>query len=187
MQQPWQAYGIAGFRFARFDEALLFISDPSETIIDNDPDEYRIDVSTKNRLYGFQLGGAGERRLTNRLSMRLSAKAGLFANSTTISYFEGGTAGPAVINNGPNIGRALYVNEDETNLAMLGELGLGLNYRVGCNWRLGAEYRVLAINQVALPTDQIYHDTRGIQDVQQIDRDGSVLLHGGVVRIERCF
>jgi hypothetical protein len=111
----------------------------------------------------------------------------VFGNSHSIDYFEGGTAGAAVINNGPNLGRMLRAHENDNTLAVLAELNAGIAYRMGCNWRLAADYRVLGVSGIALPTDQLYHDTRGIQDIQEIDNQGTVILHGVSMRAERCF
>ncbi|MBX3432589.1 MAG: BBP7 family outer membrane beta-barrel protein [Pirellulales bacterium] len=184
---PWQFTSLVGFRFFKFRESLLFVSDPNDTMITGDPDEYRIDVRTDNQLYGFQLGGIAERCCTPRLSLRLISKAGLFGNHATLDYFEGGSAGAAVINNGPNAGQMMRVNASDDDLAFLGELGVGFAYRVGCRWRVGADYRVIGVTGLALPTDQIYFDTRGINDVRAIDNDGSLLLHGAFVHAEYCF
>ncbi|WP_425396464.1 BBP7 family outer membrane beta-barrel protein [Aeoliella sp.] len=184
---PWRFQSVAGFRYFKFKETLGFVSDPSETIIDGDADEYRIDIRTDNQLIGFQLGGITERCIGQRWTVRLIGKAGLYNNHITMNYFEGGSAGAAVINNGPNAGQAMVVNTSTNDLAFLGEFGAGVACRVGSRWRLGADYRVVGATGLALPTDQIYFDTRGINDVRVIDSNGSLLLHGAFVRAERSF
>ena len=184
---PWRFQSLMGFRFFKFKESLLFVADPSETIIDGDVDEYNINIRTDNQLYGFQLGGITERCIGSRWTVRLLTKAGIYNNHASLNYFEGGSAGAATINNGPNAGQMMRVNTSENDLAFLGELGVGATCRVGCRWRLGADYRVIGATGLALPTDQIYFDTRGINDVRVIDNDGSLLLHGAFVRAERCF
>lgn len=184
---PWSHSGLWGFRYVNFSEDMLFVSDPSETIIDNDADEYRIDVETDNQMFGFQLGGISERAISCNLSLRFGARVGIYGNRISMDYFEGGAAGAAVINNGPNNGRMLRVNGSKNDVATIGEFSLGLSYRVGRCWRVGADYRVLGVSGVALPSDQLFSDTRGIQDIEEIDSNGSVILHGAVVRIERSF
>jgi hypothetical protein len=184
----WAHRSLCGFRFLQFSEDMLFVSDPSETIIDGDADEYRVQVDTDNRLYGFQLGSLTDYTPHNgRLTFTFSAKAGLYGNDISMSYFEGGSAGAATINNGPYSGRQVRVNANKTDVAMLGELSMGAMYRVGCNWALGADYRVIGVAGVALPTDQLYHDTRGINDVEQIDSNGNLILHGVFFNATRLF
>jgi hypothetical protein len=46
---------------------------------------------------------------------------------------------------------------------------------------------VLGVSGVALPTNQIYHDLRGTNDVQLLNTNGSLLLHGVFVGAERVF
>ncbi|QDU59056.1 BBP7 family outer membrane beta-barrel protein [Aeoliella mucimassa] len=192
MPQPqcgslWHFRTLTGFRYLKFSESLLFESDPSETMIDGDADEYRIAISTDNQLCGFQLGGITERYVGSRWCVQMIAKAGLYNNHAQLNYFEGGSAGAATINNGPNAGQSMRVNTSTNDLAFLGEFGVGVTRRIGSAWRLGADYRMIGATGIALPTDQIYFDTRGINDVRVIDNDGSLLLHGATVRLERCF
>jgi len=184
---PWRFESIAGFRYFKFRESLNFVSDPSDTIIDGDADEYNINIRTNNQLFGFQLGGITERAIGNRWTIRLLGKAGLYANHSTLYYFEGGSAGAAVINNGPNAGQQMLVDTSSNNLAFLGEFGAGATCRLGSCWRLGADYRVIGVTGLALPTDQIYYDTRGINDVRNIDHNAGLLLHGAFLTVERSF
>jgi hypothetical protein len=37
---------------------------------------------------------------------------------------------------------------------------------------------------MALPTNQIYPDLRGLQDVQFLSNNGDVVLHGGFMGVE---
>ncbi len=108
-------------------------------------------------------------------------------NDSEIYYFAGGPAGAFVINNGPNNGQMTRASVNQQSLATAAELMLGVNYRVGCKWRIGADYRVIGLSGVALPTNQIYPDLRGINDVQDLDSNGSLILHGAFIRAERCF
>ena len=62
---------------------------------------------------------------------------------------------------------------------MLGEMDLGFDYRLTSRWNAFAGYRILGASNVALPTNQIYSDLRGIQDVESIDSNGSLIMHGG--------
>ena len=40
---------------------------------------------------------------------------------------------------------------------------------------------------MALPTNQIYSDLRGINDVEEIESNGHVLVHGGYAGVEYGF
>jgi hypothetical protein len=178
---------LYGLRFFKFDEDLQFASDPNDGEFTGEIDELYHDVEVENNLFGFQLGGFGEYKISHSLGLVCGAKAGVFANFAEGYSRIGGAAGTAVINNGPNAGRSWIVDTDKEDLAMLAEVILGLQYQVGCNWRIGADYRVIGVSGVALPTNQIYSDTRGINDVERLATNGSLILHGAFLRLERFF
>jgi hypothetical protein len=176
-----------GLRFFKFDESLQFASDPNDGAFTGETDELYYDIDLENNLAGFQLGGFGEYRLTPRLGLVCGAKAGLFGNFIDGYSRIGGTAGTAVINNGPNGGARWLVDNDKEDIAMLAEVILGAQYQIGCHWRISADYRVIGVSGVALPTNQIYHDLRGLGDVERLSSNGSLILHGAFLRAERCF
>ncbi len=86
---------IAGFRFFRFDESFLFSSDPTDMVFDGSPDELHYGVSVDNELYGFQLGADTEFFLTRRVSLRTTAKFGIYNNHMEQKQRVGGSEGAA--------------------------------------------------------------------------------------------
>lgn len=177
---------LAGFRLFRFDEDLSFGSDPNDAVFDYENDELYYDINTQNTLVGYQLGGYVCRPLGRCLSFSAGAKAGLYVNFAESNSNIGGAAGTAVINNGPNAGRDWRVNSSKEDLAMMAEFSMGVIYQKHC-WRIGADYRVIGVSGVAMPTDQIYPDLRGINDVELLATNGELILHGAFLRLERCF
>ena len=180
---PWSFRALAGFRYFRFVDDLEFASDPNEAVIDGDVDELYYTIDTRNNLYGLQVGGLAERRCCrhSRWSLTCGAKVGAFINEASAHSFIGGAAGVATVNNGPNNGQPWDIYAEKTDFAMMAELQAGLAYRI-CNcWRLRADYRVIGITGVALPTNQIYPDLRGLQDVQFLATNGDLILHGAFV------
>lgn len=177
---PWRFQALTGFRYFRFVDNLQFASDPTDTVFTGAADELAYTIDAENNLYGFQLGGLVERQCRqSRWSLTCGAKVGAFVNDSNAHSVIGGAAGVATINNGPNNGLAFDITSDKSDLAMLAEVQAGIAYRVSRNWRLRADYRVLGITGVALPTNQIYQDLRGIQDVQFLSSNGDLVLHGG--------
>lgn len=182
----WDFQALAGFRFFRFVDNLEFATDPTDTVFDGAADELYYTIDVDNNLYGLQFGGLAERQCyqRSRWSLTCGAKVGAFVNDAEAHSVIGGSAGVATINNGPNNGAVWDITSDKTDLAMLAELQAGLAYRVCTNWRLRAEYRILGITGVALPTNQIYPDVRGIQDVQLLSNNGDLVLHGGFLGLQ---
>lgn len=169
---------LAGVRYFKFRDRLLFAADTVDRVLTGAPEEVYYDIDVDNNLIGFQIGGQGEFCATDRLTLDLGTKLGLFGNR--IDHFSriGGAAGTAVINNGPNLGRQFLVDNGKNDVAFLAEVNLGGRYCVTDCWTLTGGYRAVAITGVALPENQIYPDLRGIQDVELVDSNGSLILHG---------
>jgi hypothetical protein len=184
---PWQYSLLAGVRYFRFHDHLVFASDTTDNDIDGDVTEIYYDVKTVNNLIGFQVGGVGTYCLTPRFSLNGGTKFGVFGNNIEHTSFIGGPAGTAVINNGPNTGVAWVVDNDKETVSFLGEIFVGATYCVGTRWSASAGYRAIAVTGLGLPTDQIYPDLRGINDALSIESNGSLVLHGAYVGAQFCF
>jgi hypothetical protein len=174
----WSVHVLAGFRYFSFDENLEFAADTVDTMFTGAVDELYYTIDCDNNLYGGQLGAYIERRLAARWSARFACKAGVFANDASAISHIGGAAGTAIVNNGPNDGREWFVAANKTDAAFLGEVHAGLGFQATQHLRLLADYRVLGVSGVALPTNQVFHDLRGLQDVELLATNGSLLLHG---------
>lgn len=179
----WQFQTIAGFRVFRFGETIDFGADTVDTVFTGSPDEIHYNIKVDNRLYGFQLGGRQEYRFSQRWSLTTRILGGLFANDVYHHSRIGGAAGDAVVNNGPNNGQVFNISGHKTNLAFMGELDLGLMFRPTRNWQIGGGYRAIGVSGLALPSNQLYHDLRGIQDVQDVKVNGDLILHGGYFQL----
>jgi hypothetical protein len=180
----FQCHWLAGFRYFKLRDSLRFSADTVDWHYTYSPEEIHYNIDTDNNLFGFHLGGSGRYCLTKRLSLDLAAKAGLFGNWIDHDSVIGGAAGVAVIDNGPNAGRAFEVHNSKSDVAFLGELNAGLKWCILHSLTATVGYRVVGVSGVALPTDQIYHDLRGINDVELIASNGSLILHGGYAGLE---
>jgi hypothetical protein len=63
------------------------------------------------------------------------------------------------------------------SVAFLGELRIGGAYDITCHWRAVLAYRAVAISGLALSTD-LPHDFTDAADVNHINADNSVIIHG---------
>ena len=121
---------LAGVRYFRYQDHLTFRSDPNDTAFTGEVDEVYYDIQTINNLIGLQVGGVGTYCVGPRLSLNVGTKVGLYGNHITHSSQIGGTAGIAVINNGPNNGLAFDVNNSKDDVAFLSEVFLGTGYSI---------------------------------------------------------
>lgn len=175
---------LVGVRYFRFDEYLSFASDANDLLITYENDEIFYNIDIENNLVGFQVGNEAQYCVSNKLTADFGIKLGLYNNRISHVSEIGGALGVATINNGPFLGQDYYVSSTKNDVAFLGEVNLGLRYCFNCNWTGTVGYRALAITGVALPTDQIYPDLRGINDVENIDSSRGLVLHGGYAGIE---
>jgi hypothetical protein len=184
---PWQLRALAGFRYLRYVDGLQLAADTTDTMFTGETDELYYTIDAENNLYGLQLGGTAERNRGGPWTALFGAKAGVYANDASATSHIGGAAGTATVNNGPNNGRAWLVEANKCDVAFVGEIRAGVARRASCHWRVLADYRVVAVSGVALPTNQIFHDLRGLQDVERLGTNGNVLLHGLFVGAERAY
>lgn len=184
----WSFASLAGFRYFRLEDNLEFAADTIDTVFTGAVEELYYNIDTENNLYGLQFGAMANRALgSSRWSLTFGAKAGVFVNSAEAHSTIGGAAGIATINNGPNLGAAWDITSSDESVATIAELQAGVAYRCAHHWRLRGDFRVIGISGVALPTNQIYQDLRGIQDVQVLGNNGDLILHGFFAGIERNY
>ncbi|MCR9118174.1 MAG: BBP7 family outer membrane beta-barrel protein, partial [bacterium] len=175
---------LAGFRYLRFNEDFSFASDPIDTQFNGNVNEMFYDISTQNNLYGFQLGAEGRWAMTKRLDLVTAVKFGVYANDITHQSRIYGSNGTAVVGAGPNAGRTFDVRSQKTDASFIGEVDLGLSYRLGCHWALRGGYRAIAISGLALPGQQVPQFFSDIDGVADIDSGASTILHGAYAGAE---
>jgi hypothetical protein len=179
-----QANWVFGPRFFQFSDDLQFAADTEDRILCGDPEEIYYEIKVDNYLMGFQLGGQCKCLFAPRFRFETAAALGVYGNHMRQSSWIGGAAGTAVINNGPNAGLAFCVDSSKDDVAVLGEARVGLSCQFTRCWSGALGYRAVAVTGVALPTNQIYPDLRGIQDVAIVDSNGSLILHGCYAGVE---
>ena len=185
----WSHDWLFGVRIFEFRDHLLFGAERAggnyDFLFEDDEIYYNIDVT--NDLIGVQLGSSGAYAVSCRCSLDYNLKFGMYVNHISHTSEIGGSQGIATINNGPNLGVDFFVQNTKNDFAFLGEAKLGVSWQLSNCWSAKIGYRAIAVTGVALPTNQIYPDLRGIQDVREVDSNGSLILHGGYGRIEYQF
>ncbi len=176
-----------GVRYFRFDEDFLLSYDTVDSIWDGaDPTtEFYHDIDVDNDLVGVQMALNTDYYLSKRLHLEAGTKFGFYANHFSVQQSVYDDTGFGYT----DIGGTQYetnVNVDDEDIAFLGELRLGLGYRIGCHWRLTGGYRALAASGIATATNQIpfgnsWTDRAGYQDV---NRNGDLILHGAYGGLE---
>ena len=82
------------------------------------------------------------------------------------------------INSGAYVNTPYVFGSEDNDFAMLGELDFGVIYQMTCNTRLNFGYRGLGIAGIALAPNQIPYDFQDVREINQVNTDGSLILHG---------
>ena len=161
---------LAGVRYFRFDEGLLFgaVSGGNEFGSAGGTNEAYLDIDVLNNLVGFQLGTDGRIQVLRNVALFGSLRGGIYGNHVrgrTMLYRGDGLEG-------------FNIQNTENDVSMLGELNLGMEWQPASWFSTYLGYRAVFVSGVALSDAQIppfLADARGIED---LDTNGELILHG---------
>jgi hypothetical protein len=175
---------LAGLRMFQFNESFRYIANGSGAYPGST--EYRLEA--ENFLLGAQLGGRNEVCLGSKLRFASAISLGLFNNhvETRQRIFDE-TGYTAVVAGGPAAGRDFDYAAEEDDIAMLGQIDLGLIYQLSSKIRARAGYRAMGVSGVALAVDQIPSNFQDPGLLQQSRTNGNLLMHGVYFGAEACF
>jgi hypothetical protein len=117
-----------------------------------------------------------------------SVSTGVFNNrvNTRQRFFDQNGSVPVLVS-GESTGREFDYSDQKDDVAILGELDLGLTYQLSQRLRARFGYRTFGVAGVALAGDQIPNDFTRTSRIQRANSNGSLLLHGGYLGLEACF
>lgn len=155
---------LAGFRYLELDER-------GAVSLVNAAVPFDYNITTQNRLYGFQLGGEAD--LWNdggRMSLGAIGKAGVFGNNA--EQDSSFTTGLVTL---PTAGRG-------SRTSFVGEVGVTGTYQLTDSFSLRGGYRTLWVSGVALASEQLaesdFASGTGFTD------SGDVFYHGAFAGLE---
>jgi hypothetical protein len=176
---------LGGFRWFQFDENFTYSAINSAAPW---PSQLDYGINVRNSLLGFQLGGRTEWCLTDKLRLATGLRAGVFNNRISHNSRIADQAGnEATIMSGPFAGAMYDFESTKNDIAFLGELDTGLIYQISCRTRLNFGYRVFGVNGLALAPNQFPYNFTDANDIQRIDSNGGLLLHGAYAGAQFCF
>ena len=168
---------LAGFRWVNLRDNLRGALSPPTM-----PEPPFWNGTTRNNLYGFQIGADGKIWERGRFSIEGLAKAGIFDNNAEA------TTEVSVIH------KSVHSASASTNdAAFVGETGLQCKYRVAKSLVLKAGYEAIWLEGVALAPGQIqetYTTTRFIGSTVQalgVNCSSGVFCHGATAGLEYSF
>ncbi len=136
-------------------------------------------VNIKNDLYGYQFGSKLMYCLSDRLGANLGGKIGVYGNDVEARRRVGTDGQIAYLFGQPaNLAETHY---SDTVLSTLGEVDLGLGYRVCDAWTITGGYRVMGINGIATSFNQMSQDFGTSLNPGSIHANDSLVLHGAYI------
>jgi hypothetical protein len=179
----FQIQTLQGFRWFQLEDEFELAAN-IDGIGGYQADDVYYNVETENNLFGYQVGGRSTFCLYNRLNLGIGGKIGIYGNhaeyrqrlgtQTTLAYINGTTDSISTV-------------DSKDVLAALGELDLGLGYRLSNAWTVRGGYRLLAACGVATAVDNIANDHSSLAASSYVSADDCVILHGGYVGMEYNF
>ena len=137
------------------------------------------DLDTENELLGYQFGSSMTYCIGSRMQLNLGGKFGIYGNRATMKHRLGTDTQVAYLTAGGT--DDIDTENSDTVLSTLGELDLGLGYRLSRGWTINGGYRVLGVTGVANAVDSRTFAYTNIDEISQVHADDSYLLHGAYI------
>ncbi|MEM9587080.1 MAG: BBP7 family outer membrane beta-barrel protein [Planctomycetota bacterium] len=147
-------------------------------------DDIYDESDVENNLFGYQFGGRLFYCLSNRLNFHLGGKFGVYGNDIESRHFLGTRNYTAYQAAGARFTDDIDTTTSDTSIATLGELDLGLGYRINNAWTVRGGYRVLGVTGIATAVDQQARDYSSVATSGAIHADSSLVLTGGYVGLD---
>lgn len=174
LQGSW----LAGVRYFDLDERMGFqaVGSNDNTFTFNQLRFSNIDVTTRNQLTGFQLGGDLWLNVMPGLKFGVEGKGGVYGNHHEVQT-------SVVANSVAQAGEFLQAGRT----AYLSELSTSVLYRLSYSWTLRSSYTMMYVDNVAIAPENL--NTRGLSSVlgggtfgadrnPVIDADAEIFYYG---------
>ncbi|QDS95363.1 hypothetical protein FF011L_41570 [Roseimaritima multifibrata] len=176
-----------GLRWFQFKDAFEFASSQTDTFYGPTTDDLYYNIDTENNLFGYQFGARLDYCLGRKLNVYAGTKFGIYANDAEFRSRLGttGTAGYVSGTAYPSLGgQAVVTNNSSTVLATMGELDLGLGYRINNCWSISGGYRLYGVTGVATSVGSIADDLANLPVAGQVCANDSIVIQGGYIGAE---
>ena len=180
---PLNVTWLAGVRWFRFQDDLLYAASLYDTVINRAADDLYYEVNTLNDLVGFQTGFRMDYCLAKRCNLYARTKVGIYNNRSNLytrlgtDYQHAYLADTRTPTN-PNNGQNYIFDVTKNQIAFLSELGTGVGFRINCNWSATFGYQAVIASGVATAPDNVRTQFAAYADVQDFHNHGTLILHG---------
>lgn len=174
---------LAGFRWFRFQDDLLYASSLQDTVVNRAADDLYYEVNTLNDLIGFQTGFRMDYCCGHRFNLYTRTKFGVYNNTSSLYTRLGTDYQTAYLNDtrtptNPDNGQSYLFDVTKNQIAFLSELGTGLGVRINCNWTATFGYQAIVASGVAAAPDNVQTQFAYYDDVRDFHNNSTLILHG---------
>lgn len=163
---------LAGIRWFKFRDHLVFSAVRNGFTYGDPQNTAFYDVNVDNNLLGAQLGAYANLQLTDRLSIYATPKFGIYNNYMTQNqslYLLQANGAPG-----------FDINAKKNDVSFLSEIDLGINYQFSRCVSAYLGYRVVAATGIALSDDQVPPFLNDYPEMERIESNGSLVVHGAM-------
>ena len=168
---------LHGFRWFEFDEEFHWDVLNTTTA----PNAIYFDTDVANTLLGYQLGSRASFCMTQRMAFNIGTKVGVYNNRARANQSIQDDLGVYATVNGTDYN----FSDAKNDIAMLGEIDLGVSRLMSQCSRINLGYRAIGVSGVALAPDQ-YSNFNAVTPIRDVQSNGSLLLHGAYFGFEFC-
>lgn len=165
----WLFTGIAGVRYFRFQDGLIFGAVNSNNFSDaGGAYAAYLNTNVTNSLVGFQLGTRVDYFVLPRVRLYAQPMVGFYGNQVTMRehlYSGDGAQG-------------FDVFAARNTVSTLGQIDVGAGYQITPRFSAFAAYRLIGVSRVGLADNQIPAFWADQQGMSQLKTNGDLILHG---------
>jgi len=169
---------LTGVRYFRFEDNLTYAASRADYTFGSGNDDIYYNSEVTNDLVGGQIGGTLNYCTGRRASLYATTKLGVYGNHSQFNSSLGTRNNSAYVSSGPYNGNNYMISASKTDVAFIGELGSGINYRLTSKWSANVGYRAIAASGVATAVDQLPLQMSHLGNAANFDNNASLILHG---------
>ncbi len=172
-----------GFRWFQLQDELEVVGDVDGTAGYGASDLYYMS-DVENNLYGYQFGARLSYCLGCRMMVNVGGKVGIYGNDASYSHRITTDTVMAYTNSQGAGAGDVCTDYSDVSLAGLGELDLGLGYRLSSCWTITGGYRFLAVSGVATAFGQMPAQYTTAATAGAVRADDSLIMHGAYLGLD---
>jgi len=178
---------LFGVRYFRFRDRLTFSAQHQENDWTGQPSDFagdwiHLDDEVTNNLIGIQFGVNADYRLAQQLSVFVNPRFGLFNNRMDLDYnlYAKDASGNVLQGSSLTYLPLDYpIHASANGFSFMTQVDVGVNWQIAPRWGAMVGYRIVAVNGIGLADNQVPSYGNDTLAIARMDKNGSLILHGG--------